>query len=318
MAEKKSKIIIDTDPGIDDAQAILYALAHPNLQVMGLTTIFGNVSADLATANALRLLELSGHTTVPVAQGSAVPLQIAPNPVADFVHGKNGFGEVQLPAATTVSADPRSAAQFIVDLVHAHPNEITLVPVGPLTNIAAAIALDPSIVNLVQAVVIMGGAVQVKGNVTDFAEANMWGDPHAAHAVVSAKWPQLVVLGLDVTLQVKMTMDYFDQVAVASTKCGGFIKATAVFYAEWYLKKHGFAGCCPHDLCALVYVSHPEFFEAKACSALSVITEGDKIGQTVADAEGLTDSSTPSSHFAVKVAEENLLADFLQTIKSLP
>lgn len=309
------KVIVDTDPGIDDAQAILYALAHPELDVIGITTIYGNVSADLATANALRLLDLAEHSTeVPVAQGSSVPLTIPPNPVADFVHGKNGFGEVELPVSKR-SADSRSAAQLIVDLVHAHPNEVTLVPVGPLTNIALAVQLDPSIVDLVESIVIMGGAVEHKGNVTDYAEANIWNDPHAAHIVVTQKWKKLALVGLDVTMQVHMYPDFFGRVATASSKCGAFLKASSEFYAKFYLEHHGFDGCCPHDLCALVYVANPLFFEGKSCPGLDVIVEGEKIGQTVVTGNA---GGTPSCQYIVKVDADKLLEAYIQVIKVLP
>ncbi len=138
------KIIIDTDPGIDDAMAILFALHSPEVELVGLTTIFGNVHTALATQNALGLLEFAGHPEIPVAHGAAQPLQIAFDHPATFVHGENGLGEITLPTPTA-QADPRAGAQFIVDMIMANPGEITLVPVGPLTNIALALALEPRI-----------------------------------------------------------------------------------------------------------------------------------------------------------------------------
>ena len=200
------KIIIDTDPGIDDAMAILFALNSPELEVVGLTTIFGNVHTDLATENALRLLEFAGQRTIPVAHGATKPLHIGFEDAPTFVHGENGLGEIELPAATT-QADARPAAQFIVDMIMAHPREITLVPVGPLTNIALALALEPRIVANVADVVIMGGAGAVNGNVNPAAEANIWHDPHAADRVFGAGWP-LTMVGLDVTEKTVMDEDF--------------------------------------------------------------------------------------------------------------
>lgn len=138
------KIIIDTDPGVDDSMAILFAFNSPELEVVGLTSIFGNVHTDLATQNALRLVELSGHPAVPVAHGADLPLVVPLSYVADFVHGTDGLGNTYQPPPHGQALDI-SAAQFIVETVMAQPGEITLVPVGPLTNIALALALEPRI-----------------------------------------------------------------------------------------------------------------------------------------------------------------------------
>ena len=211
------KIILDTDPGIDDAIALCYALNHPELEVLALTTIYGNVAVDLATQNALRLVELNSgdlnNATVPVATGTGTPLKIAPNPVVDFVHGANGFGEIQLPEPSLQAAS-QSAAELIVDLIHKHPGEITLVAVGPLSNIALALELSPDIATLVKDVVVMGGAFHREGNVTAYAEANIWNDPHAAQQVFTANWP-LTVHGLDVTYQISFSPAYLDRLALS-------------------------------------------------------------------------------------------------------
>ena len=176
------KIIIDTDPGADDALAILFALQRPELEVFGLTSIFGNVPTDLAAQNALRLLTVAGRLDIPVAQGAAKPLSIPPASYAYWVHGDDGLGNLNLPLSKTQPI-PQAAAQFIVDTVMAHPGEVTLVPIGPLTNLALALALEPRITGNVAGVVLMGGAARVNGNVNPAAEANIFHDPHAADAV---------------------------------------------------------------------------------------------------------------------------------------
>ena len=146
------KIIIDTDPGIDDAIALCYALNHPDLDVLALTTIFGNVASSLATDNALRLCSLNNCDNVVVAQGEEVPLKIKPNPVSDFVHGKNGFGNIDLPLPDKRASESR-AAELIVKLANEYPKEITLVAVGPLTNLARALELSPQVAQQLAGVV---------------------------------------------------------------------------------------------------------------------------------------------------------------------
>ncbi len=302
------KIIIDTDPGIDDAQALCYAMAHPELELLALTCIYGNVSVDLATQNALRLCELTGSTT-PVAQGARSPLTIAPHPVADFVHGKNGFGNIEL-AQPSRQADSRSAAELIVDLIRQHPGEISLLPIGPLTNIALALQLAPDIVELVDEVIIMGGAVNVAGNVSPFSEANIWNDPHAAQQVLSADWP-VTLNGLDVTHQVIFTLDYLDKLAQLSPQCGGFLRDASRFYADFYRQRNGFNGCCPHDLLAICYATNPQWYETNA-SSFSVITEGEESGRTIA-----VEGQPVNKRYATKVDVEALLEDYLQVTGSL-
>ena len=190
------KIIIDTDPGIDDAMAIQLAFAHPGLEVLGLTTVFGNVHVDKATRNALRLVEMAG-VDCPVAEGAAVPLVRPAEPPGYYVHGPEGFGDH--PAETPRGrAHELDAAGFIIQTLRNHPREVTLVPIGPLTNIATALRREPAIASKVRGVVVMGGAIEVRGNVSEWAEANVWHDPHAAAEVFAADWP-VTLVGLDVT-----------------------------------------------------------------------------------------------------------------------
>lgn len=199
--QERHKIILDTDPGADDALAIMLALNSPELDVKALTVVAGNVVVERGVENALKLVSLAGRCDVPVARGAARPLAQRLT-TAEFFHGKNGLGDVEL-AEPACRADPRFAPDLIVELVHKYPHEITLVPVGPLTNIALAIARDPSIVPLVKEVVLMGGSIS-GGNVTAVAEANIHNDPEAARAVFEAGWP-LTMVGLDVTTKTLFT-----------------------------------------------------------------------------------------------------------------
>ncbi len=295
------KIILDTDPGIDDALAICYALNHPQIDVLALTTIYGNVATELATQNALRLCELN-QRPVPVAQGALTPLKIDSNPVADFVHGLNGFGEIELP---TPSLQPvtTTAAETIVELLNKFPNKVTLVAVGPLTNLAIALELDPTIVNKVDSVVVMGGAFHCDGNVTQYAEANIWNDPHAAQQVLTADWP-LTVHGLDVTYRITFDANYLEQLASQAPAVGGFLMDAAKFYSQFYKEHHNFDGCCPHDQLAISFLCNPEWYTLEH-GTLDVITDGEAPGKTSIKATGHSNKA-----IATDVNSEALLTDY--------
>ena len=203
------KILIDTDPGVDDALAVVYAFASDDLEVVGLTTIFGNVETPLATQNALRLLDIVG-ADVPVAEGAVKPLYSKKLPTPDFVHGKDGFGEVYLPSSNKRPLD-ESAAEFIVRTVMDSPGEITLVVLGPMTNIALALALEPELAANVRRVVAMGGVLQVMGNVSPVASANILGDAHAADIVLGTDW-DVVLVPADTTRQVRVTDEWLERI----------------------------------------------------------------------------------------------------------
>ena len=187
-------VIIDTDPGTDDALAILLALNSPELDVRAITVVPGNVTAQMGLGNALKIVSLAGRCDIPVAGGAQHPL-FQRLVTAEFWHGANGLGNVELPPSKC-KADARWGPDLIIETIHAAPHEITLVPIGPLTNIALAVEKDPSIVPLVKEVVIMGGSI-TGGNVNAAAEANVYGDPEAAQIVFQAGWP-LTMVGSDV------------------------------------------------------------------------------------------------------------------------
>jgi inosine-uridine nucleoside N-ribohydrolase len=208
-AQEPRKVIIDTDPGTDDAMAILLALNSPELDVKALTVVAGNVVVEQGLENALKLVSLAGRCDVCVARGAQHPL-VQKLTTAEFFHGKNGLDDVELPAPAC-HADTRFAPDLIIELVHQYPQEITLVPIGPLTNIALAVAKDPSMVPLVKEVVLMGGAIS-GGNVTAAAEANIYNDPEAARAVFEAGWP-LTMVGLNVTERTLFTRADLNQLA---------------------------------------------------------------------------------------------------------
>ncbi|KAG4917310.1 hypothetical protein JHK85_055591 [Glycine max] len=198
------KIIIDTDPGIDDAMAIFLALQSPEVEVIGLTTIFGNVYTTLATRNALHLLEVAGRTDIPVAEGSHVTLTNGTKlRIADFVHGADGLGNQNFPPPKGKPIE-ESAASFLVHQAKVNPGKVTVVALGPLTNIALAIQLDPEFANNIGQIVLLGGAFAVNGNVNPAAEANTFGDPDAAD-VVFTSGADVLAVGINVTHQVVLT-----------------------------------------------------------------------------------------------------------------
>ena len=257
------KVIFDTDPGVDDAMALYYALAHPEVNVVGITTTFGNVTVEQAAINALYLTAIAG-VDVPVTQGVAKPWVKASEAPPDFIHGDDGLGNLVTRQDHSRQLDPRSSAQFIVDMARAHPGEITLVAVGPLGNLATALKLAPELPTLLREVILMGGTVLEPGNVSPVAEANIWNDPHAADLVFTAGW-KLTMVGLDVTHQVILPVTLFAQIAkhhdhVAMDTLLHAVKFYADFYSDLYPHVAKIHGCFGHDVLAFIYLTNPEFF----------------------------------------------------------
>lgn len=219
------KIIIDTDPGTDDALAILLALNSPEVQVQAITVVPGNVTAQMGLQNALKLVTLANRCDIPVAGGAQHPLA-QKLITAEFWHGKNGLGNIELP--TRCQADPRFGPDLIIELVHKFPHEITLVPVGPLTNIALAVSKDPSIVPLVKEVILMGGSIS-GGNVNAAAEANIYNDPEAAQIVFNAGFASLTMVGLDVGNKTLMTERQVAQLQAAPGPMSNFVAQVGRF-----------------------------------------------------------------------------------------
>ncbi len=272
------KIIIDTDPGVDDAMAIFFALCSPELEVIGLTTIFGNVHTDLATTNALRLLEIAGRTDIPVARGAEHPLAGPFGGPVPFVHGEDGQGNAFLPPPTTTAIE-QPAATFIVEQIMAAPGEITLVPIGPLTNIALALRLEPRIAQNVRQVVLMGGNALCPGNATPCAEANIHNDPEAADVVFGAEWP-VTMVGLDVTHATNMTPEHLARYAQAQNPLAQHIARIVPFYQGYFERSQpGLRGIYVHDSSAIGCVIDPTLFTIERWP-IRVETQGISRGKT--------------------------------------
>ena len=224
-ASAAKKIIFDTDPGTDDALALMLALNSPELDVRAITVVPGNVTAAMGLENALRMVSLANRCDIPVARGAQHPL-FQKLITAEFWHGKNGLADIELPASKC-KVDSRFGPDVIIQLVHASPHEITLVLVGPLTNIALAVEKDPSIVPLVNEVILMGGSIS-GGNVNAAAEANIYNDPEAAQIVFQAGWP-LTMVGLEVGDKALFTNKYLDQLGQTHGQINDFIYSVLKF-----------------------------------------------------------------------------------------
>ena len=222
------KVIFDTDPGTDDALALMLALNSPELDVRAITVVPGNVTASQGLENALRMVSLANRCDIPVAGGAQHPL-FQKLVTAEFWHGKNGLANIELPASKC-KVDSHFAPDLIIQMVHASPHEITLVPVGPLTNIALAVLKDPSIVPLVKEVILMGGSIS-GGNVNAAAEANIFNDPEAAQIVFQAGWP-LTMVGLDVGDKTLFSRKYLDQLGQTHGPVNDFIYAVGKFLID--------------------------------------------------------------------------------------
>lgn len=320
----RTKVIYDTDPGVDDAMALYFALAHPAIDLVGITTTFGNVSVEQAATNALYLTSLTGHD-IPVTKGLAVPWGKEPEAPPAHIHGADGLGNLPSRQKVDRQLDPRSSAQFIVDMARAHPGDITLVAVGPLGNLSLALLIEPKLPQLLREVIIMGGTILEPGNVSPVAEANVWNDPHAADRVFTAGW-KLTMVGLDVTHQVVVLLSQFKEFADRHRHPATDVLHTAVeFYSRFYsgLYKHlaSTPGCFAHDLLAFVYLVRPDLFEIQT-AAVRVVTDGLVQGQTVLNRRDFIDypqagwAGKPRTQVCMKVDAEGCIKLFEQTMLS--
>nr|CAD1838573.1 unnamed protein product [Ananas comosus var. bracteatus] len=295
------KVIIDTDPGIDDSMTILMAFQAKEIEVIGLTTIFGNVSTEDATRNALLLCEIAGHTEVPVAEGSPEPLKGGEPRIADFVHGSDGLGNIFLPPPNGKKHD-KSAAEFLIDKVSEFPGEVSILALGPLTNLALAIKKDDSFAKNVKRVVILGGAFFASGNVNPAAEANIYGDPEAAD-IVFTSGADIAVVGINITTQVTLTDADLMELRNSKGKYVQFVCDMCKFYRDWHVKSDGVHGIFLHDPVSFAALVRPDLFSFKK-GVVRVETQGICVGHTLMD-QGLKkwNSTNPwSGYLPISVA----------------
>ncbi len=319
------KIILDTDPGSDDAMALMLALNSPELDVRAVTVVPGNVTAKQGLENALRMMSLANRCDIPIAAGAQHPL-FQKLITAEFWHGKNGLANIELPPSKC-KVDSRWGPDLIIELVHAAPHEITLVPVGPLTNIALAVEKDPSIVPLVKEVILMGGSI-TGGNSTAAAEANIYNDPEAAQIVFQAGWP-LTMVGLDVGDKTLLSAKYLEQLNQIHGPVNDFIHQVAHYLID-LSAKFGFSGTPMYDPLAVGVAIDATLVKAPLMR-VDVETRGDFTrGETVANRHNMVernvlrgdrymvegvDKVEPNAKVCVEVDAERFLQLFVSRIR---
>lgn len=313
-----TKVLIDCDPGHDDATAILYAARH--LDLVGITTVYGNQSVDLTTANALSLATLL-HLDVPVARGCAEPL-IRPFRHGGDVHGKTGIDGADLPAPDRTTVDAH-AVDLIIEMASRHRGELVLCPVGPMTNVALALRREPRLAGWLRGISLMGGTTQV-GNTTPVAEFNIWCDPEAADIVFRSGVP-LWMVGLNVTRQVGITA-----ADIARLSVGGPVAQTFGglfgFFRQRLAEVHNLTTASLHDPCALVPFIAPDLISYQDCPVEIALDEGPTRGMTVCDFRRLTARklenihamSAPNCKVAVSVEGRALVDHILDAILDWP
>ena len=287
MAHAPRKIIIDTDPGQDDAVAILLALASPeDVTVLGITAVAGNVPLPLTEKNARIICELAGKPDTRVFAGCDRPLN-RKLVTAEHVHGKTGLDGPQL-ADPIMPLQAQHGVDFIIETLRSEPaHTVTLCPLGPLTNIATAFARAPDIVSRVQQIVLMGGAYFEVGNITPAAEFNIYVDPEAADIVFKSGVP-IVVMPLDVTHKALTTRARIEAFRNLGTEPGRMVAEWTDFFERFDMQKYGSEGAPLHDPCVIAYLIRPDLFSGRHIN-VEVETESElTLGMTVADWWGVT------------------------------
>ncbi|MDB5397943.1 MAG: Nucleoside hydrolase [Rhodospirillales bacterium] len=306
------KVIFDTDPGIDDAMALLFLKKAPDVEIVGVTTCFGNGTIETTTRNALHLCDIFG-IDAPVAKGASVALHGRADPPADHVHGNNCLGDVTLPVEPMKAAHYLPADAFIVDMVRCYPHQITIVAVARMTNLALALRRDPGIAPLVKDIIVMGGAFGFhghSGNVSPVAEANISGDPLAADEVFGADWP-VTIVGLDVTEKTVMPTELIDRIAEHGDATGKFIGNISRFYLDFHRDTEGMDGMFLHDSSAVAYLMDPSLFTTRR-GPVRVVCDGIAVGQTIqkSDRKRITPAAwqnRPSQTICTDVDSQRLL-----------
>ncbi len=275
------KIIIDTDPGQDDAVAILLALASPELEVVGIVAVAGNVGLHHNANNALKIVELAGRTEVPVYAGCSRPMR-RHLVTAEHVHGETGLNGPDLPQPET-PLQAQHGVDYIIDtLMNAEPKTITLCTLGPLTNIAMALIKQPEIAERIAEIVMMGGAYFEVGNITPAAEFNIYVDPEAADVVMRCGAP-ITMLPLDVTHQIQSTPERLAKILALGNKSGQAVHAMLTFSETFDLQKYGWEGAPLHDPTVIAYLLRPDLFEGRHCNVTIETASELTIGMTVTD-----------------------------------
>jgi purine nucleosidase len=308
------KVIIDCDPGQDDAVMLLLALACPDeFDILGITTVAGNVPLDLTQRNARIMCELAGRTDVPVFAGCDKPMRHELI-TAENVHGKTGIDGVAV-YQPAMPLQEQHAVDFIIEtLLGAKNDSITLVPTGPLTNIGKAMSRQPDILPKIREIVLMGGAMREGGNTTPSAEFNILEDPDAAQIVMQCGRP-LTIVPLDVTHQALVSQIRIEQIRALDTPVGTAVVGMMEFFNRFDSEKYGSDGAPLHDPCTIAYLLQPELFEGKMCNV--VIETGSPLtrGHTAVDFWGVTDR-VRNANWLYKLDADGFFALLIDRLKS--
>lgn len=307
------RILFDTDPGIDDALAILLALASPEVSVEGLSIVHGNCSLEQATRNALSVLELANAGSIPVAKGCELPL-VQPSLLAPETHGVTGLGYANLPEPL-IQPIRQHAVDFLIERILASPGEITLVAIGPLTNVALAIRQEPRLAESLRELIIMGGAVRAEGNTTALAEFNTYVDPHAAHIVYHAGIPATLV-PLDVTYQCILTPQDVQRLQTIDSPITQFVADATRFYMEFHDEYQSIEGCVINDPLALALTFAPDLCTYRELPVDVDLSGGISMGKTVADFYNY-DRKSPNMKVALSVRPRDFIELFLERMEHL-
>jgi purine nucleosidase len=307
------RILIDTDPGIDDSLAILLALASPEVKLEGLTVVHGNSSTEQGTINALSILELAGAGHIPVAKGCELPL-VQPSLLAPETHGHTGLGYAQLPRPTSRPI-VQHGSDFLIEQIMSNPGEITLVAIGPLTNVALAIRKEPRIVQAVKELFIMGGALRHEGNTTSLAEFNTYVDPHAAHIVYHSGIP-ITLTPLDVTYQCILMAEDVARLQKIRSPIPDFIADATRFYMEFHDEYQGIQGCVINDPLTLALTFTPELCDYEEQYVDVDISGGVSTGKTFADFYKMT-GKPANMNVALSVRARDFINLFVERMEWL-
>lgn len=306
-------VLVDCDPGQDDAIALLLALASPELDVLGVTTVAGNQTLEKVTANALRVLELAGRGDVPVAAGADGPLA-GELVVAADAHGETGLDGPDLPPPRGLPQE-QHAVDFLAERVLASDRPVTLVPLGPLTNVALFLAERPDAAARLDRIVLMGGAI-AEGNMTPSAEFNVWTDPEAAARVFQSEL-DVTMIGLDVTNRAVLTAQHADRLREQGP-IGAAVAAMVDFYGDFYRGFYEYEGCPVHDAVAVAHVLRPGLVRTVDRHVQVELAPGLCRGRTVVDMRRRAVLPEPNAKVAVEIDVPAFVALLLERISQLP
>ena len=309
----KKRIIIDTDPGVDDALTFLLASASPEIQLEGLTITQGNVTVERGRRNALAVLELLGASQIPVAQGTSLPL-VGPLLASDLIHGASGLGDAKLPEPAAKPV-PQHAIDYLIERFLAEPGELSLFAIGPLTNIALAIRKEPRFAKAVKEMVIMGGAIREGGNITPQAEFNVYCDPHAAHVVFHSGIP-ITLIPLDVTHKCMLFLEQIERLQPSDSPITRFIADATRTYIKFTESKTGVRACALHDPLTLATIIAPELLTFEELYVDVDISGGVSTGSTFADFYHTT-GQPANMRVALDVRGEEFVELFLRRMENL-